>query len=353
MSKKKRLNNWWEPIYFPDAPDFKKHNWEFKHSDSAKHCVFLACNLPSQGDFHRYEGKRFDCCDFEGDFAAKLNNQNIKFTNCVFIKCDFGESFWKNASFRNCQFMKTSFTLSTFVECEFRNCYFEDIAYSGNRTSIPGTLITNPSQFLNAASAFLNHLPDNVSGSYQKTKLIETKSNMSRVLLSNVMSEGSEATYYEAVRASTLLAAQARHVPLIMKVYGEKRKIKACDLGFKNYLMLFASALFFCSGLVESLLLRFLGTMNAWGGSIFRTLVIGAFLLIIFSAINVYFFQKSCFDGFVRSFEVFFLFGYTNYTPKDLPQFERIFLMLNAFLGILWYVINVPTIVNKLTRIRG
>lgn len=354
MGRKKRLENWWEPIYAPDTPEFKNHSWKFEFTDSAKNSIFLATSLPDDGSINRFDDITFNCCDFKGDFAAKLANRAIKFNNCVFKSCDFGGTIWKNAFFTKCKFIRTSFTLSTFEECEFRDCSFIEISFSGNRTSIPGTLITNPKSFLYAAKAFLDHLPTDVSARYQEAKLIETQSNLSRILLSNLSKEGSEATYYEAVQASTLLAAKARHIPTLLKAYGSHKKLSWDKVTLKKSILLIWASIYWVSGFCESLIMRFLGLLNGWGGSIFRTLILGLCLLVMFTLVNTWCFNQDYINGFIRAFEVFFLFGYTNYTGGiNTSEYERIFLLINAFTGILWYVINVPTVVNKLTRIRG
>lgn len=347
MTLEKRKNNWWEPIFNKDVAPFKQHDWDFSHSNSAKNSSF---KFDEERTPRVIKDKEFDCCDFEGDFTKS----NIKFIGCTFLKCDFGNSRWLSASFRKCDFKETSFTLSTFEECEFRECTYENISYSGNRTLIPGTLITNPLAFLCAAGLFVENLPDHVSVPYQKLRLVETMSTMSRVVLANLRREGSEVSYYEAVKATTLLAAKARHVPVVQKMYGTTQKLKWKNRVCANLFGAAKASLFFSSGYIEVYLLQILGFMNAWGGSIIRTLIFGVGLVAVFWMVHVFAFKKDYLEAFVQAFETFFLFGYTNFT-NDLPENtgERLIFMLNAFLGIVWYVINVPTVVNKITRLRG
>lgn len=350
MSVGKRKNNWWEPIYIGDDPKFAEHNWDFTHADSAVNSSFKPDKVKA---FH-YPNITFRNCDFEGDFKSGLNERSIRFVGCTFEKCDFGYSIWKFATFTGCTFVDSSFTVSTFEDCEFRDCKFSSIAFLGNKTTLTRTLITNPGDFLRAAALCKDYLPKEISIRYQRARLIETRSTLSRSILANLANEGSEKTYYDGIRATTLLAARARHVPALMKFYGKEKKASTSHFAqWKNSLWLAWSIALWTSGLIEWLLLWCLGLMNAWGASVVRTLAFGIAFLAIFSVGYHLVLQDPMQEAAIKSFEVFFLFGYTNFTTDaEIGSCERYLLMANAMFGIIWYVVNVPTIVNKLTRIR-
>lgn len=348
LVKQKRTNSWWEPV-FKKGPDvLPECDWNFDH-DTGKNEVTLTAEKLDE-NYIEVKHKKFVCCDFTGDFKR----HTVKFTGCEFEQCDFGKSEWNRAKFRSCKFQETSFSISTFSDCEFRDCKYQDILYSGNTTKIDGTLITNPRDFLLNTQSFVDHLPGGTSAAFQRANLRETQSTFARIVLDNLRKEGSESTYYEAIRSATLLSSRSRHIPTLMQIYGKRRKLDRSHISFWNLVLGAWVALLFASGLIERQVLRCLGFLNAWGASIVRPMIFGIVLCLAFAKAYHSTENLGPLPSLLKSCEILLLFGYTNYTSAALEVGRaQLVPFLNAISGLLWYAVTIPTIVNKLTRLRG
>ena len=94
--------------------------------------------------------------------------------------------------------------------------------------------------------------------------------------------------------------------------------------------------------------------MNGWGSSIMRPIALGVAICIGFAVSYCLTENLEIAPALIKSFEILLLFGYTNHTtPLTDTEIISLLPFLNAVSGLVWYAVTIPTIVNKLTRIRG
>jgi hypothetical protein len=349
MTRQKRTQNWWEPVYSKAQYLLTPGKLTgLPEGQTVENTAFIPpAGVPT---LIRIKLVNFKNCDYEGSFEE----YRYIFDGGSFAGCDFGGSVWKQSKFRKCSFYKTSFSISTFKDCEFRDCNFFEIAFSGNTTIIPGTLITNPSKFIKAASIFEDQIPVSVSARFQKAQLRVTQSTLSRIIMDNLSREGSEESYYEAVKCRTIMAARARYAPKFIQVFGERRKIKFASLMLSDVANFSWISVLHIGTAIEVLVLRTLGSMNAWGASVSRSLLVGSFLVAFFVLLHVNLNSDGWSDALMKTCEIFFLFGYTNHTSNlEMPGFARALFLSNAVVGLVWYAVFITTVINKLTRQRS
>ncbi len=344
-ASRKRKENFWEPIYNPrDHEDYKKRDWTFDHEKSFERCRFdtsLITNLTISKIV-------FSNCDFSGN-APKYTH----FKNCTFALCDFGSSVWRHSKFSECTFDQTSISSSSFIDCEFRQCKWGKTGFSGNTTVLTGTVITNPKDFIASAVTGLNPKPGDETSdeNHQRFRLEKTKATVARTLLKTLTLTGEEQTYYEAAKVADLQSLRARRVERQYNASYTIRKRSFYSL-LKYVEWLYHYSIFFAL-LIETAIINSFGFINAWGASIFRVFLTGVFMLIGFSA--VYYnigYCKTYTDSLITGFDITLLIGYTKHETKDLPIHQQLLFASNGLLGLIWYAIVVPTIVNKISRVR-
>lgn len=341
-ARKRRLSNWWEPFHEPGAnQDFVDGEWDFKNNMKPTRTRFRPDNTTDTKifrDIHFYK------CDFEGAFDYR-----IVFIGCTFEMTDFGLTTFKKAKFTSCHFQSTSFTMCSLLDCEMRDCTFERINISGNETDLAKTLVTNPIAFFKGAKAHVEHLPAEKSALKQKLKMVETKSTVARRIMATLSEEGSETSFYEGVKANTLLecrARMARSILAVMSAFNNK------DLSyFKKLLIVLAQTFTLFFAAADLVLLYIMGAINAWGASLTRPLIFGSFIVFLFS-LTYWLFGHSMSNSALKSLEIWFLFGYTKYANLSDSTTTSWVQISNAVAGLCWYAITIPTIVNKLTRVR-
>lgn len=342
--RNRRTKNYWEPFYAPDITmSFDEHTWEFDKDKGPVHSIF---NDDSLKKVHTRSSPlkliqiNFNTCDFYG----KFDNQII-FEECDFLKCDFGLSTFNKCKFNKCTFRRTSFTQATFYDCEFRDCDFNEIGISGNETILEKTLFTNPSKFINAAFTNTKQLPYKVNPLRQRLRLQESKSTLSRVILNNLTSEGSEEAFYDAIKVNTLQNSKAKLAKTLINILDNSGSLSG----------IIKLPFFVVRGtahLVELAVYSAIGEINNWGSSTIRPLTIGTILVFIFSLIYWHIYKIDFLQSIKTSIELMMVFGYTNHVkPNDINSLSMLYL-INTLIGIIWYIITAPTIINKITRIK-
>ncbi|MRX49014.1 hypothetical protein GI374_00890 [Paracoccus sp. S-4012] len=103
---------------------------------------------------------------------------------------------------------------------------------------------------------------------------------------------------------------------------------------------------------IDVIALSILGAINAWGASISRTIAVGTVVLCVFSYYYVGADNVAFSSAFKEATELFLLFGYTKHSPSPSHPTGDSMMLANALAGVVWYIVAVPTVVNKLTRIR-
>lgn len=340
----KRSNAWWDCLYTGKQIILKSHEWDFKNNKGPFELFFTSDELKKY--IKSIELTRFTCrsvrfhyCDFEGEFVSNVSEGEITFAKCDFSSCDFGGTVWSGVKFNKCRFEKCSFTLSEFENCNFIDCKWEKISLSGTETKLPNTLVSNPNDFINAAYTNLDKIiltNNNTTPAYQKMRLESTKATFSRTLLKNAESHGNEDAFYNALKTHLNQSLKSRS----RKSAFEVRQGKNITT---NTLSLLAAWL-------EIILINITGTLNSWGKSIARPAVIGL-LLTTFFGILYGFIDNDYKMGLIKGFDLTFLVGYTKHSDKTDPLGMQALYAVNAFFGLWWYAVLVPTIINRISRV--
>lgn len=340
---KGKLNNYWDPLYNPaDEEPFPTFDWNFTHTTGIRHNTCDAGELKKlvNGSL-RYPIKSisFNRCNFRGDFDFV----QLAFSNCEFELCDFGYAKWENIKFSGCTFKMCSLTMLTFYKCQFIDCIWEENSMSGNETGISRSNITNPHQFIQSAYTCLDKdilKQHNTNPSYQKMRLELTKAKLARIVLSNLERNGDDKSYYEGIKTYLNQSIAARIWEAKHNCFSRKnRKWNALLIPVFH---------------LESAILNVSGKINGWGYSIARPTLIGASLITFFGFL--YYILGICNSfsgGIIAGFDVTMLFGYTKQVNNSMPWLTQALFGFNAFLGLWWYAVFVPTIINRISRVRG
>ena len=340
----KRGAAYWDSIYTGKNLQILFHGWDLKNNNGPSQLLFTSDTLLEfmrEKSLRRFncKGKNFEECDFNGEYISEAPRQEISFGKCTFTRCDFESSVWRGVKFSECRFDKCSFTLSEFQDCIFYQCEWVDITLSGTATKLPNTLISNPSKFINSAYTNLDKevLSENKKDpDYQKMRLEGTKAKFSRLILKNAENHGDDDAYYDAVK--TYLNQSLRS-----KIHVSIYEIKKKKGYFRQGLNLFAA--FF-----ELLILNISGTVNCWGKSIARPAIIGISITLLFGVIYGVMLSDLKL-GLIKGFDITFLVGYTKHSEKTTPIYMQLLYGTNAFFGLWWYAVLVPTIINRISRV--
>jgi hypothetical protein len=104
---------------------------------------------------------------------------------------------------------------------------------------------------------------------------------------------------------------------------------------------------------LEFFLLRISGWVNGWGASVARPAIVG---VLIGSAFMILYRYTGVANSFklaaMKAFDVTLLFGYTKHASTGTCFSEQVKYAANAFLGLWWYAIFVPTVINRISRVR-
>jgi hypothetical protein len=95
------------------------------------------------------------------------------------------------------------------------------------------------------------------------------------------------------------------------------------------------------------------GLVNEWGRSIGRALLVGAAIVLGFFILYVIADAHVTGSNFLAAIEITLLFGYTKYALLNSPLWLQVTECLNALLGLWWYAVLVPTVVNRISRVHA
>lgn len=92
----------------------------------------------------------------------------------------------------------------------------------------------------------------------------------------------------------------------------------------------------------------------AGGASIGLPAFVGLALIIGFAALyRALEIQPSFSRALMASFDITTLVGYTKHSATSSPSTTQIFYALNMVLSLWWYAIFVPTVINRISRVRS
>lgn len=345
LSISRRKNSYWEPIFDESIEGpFCEGTWDFANQTGPKRLVFRPAE--SQTKTVIVETVKFDEVDFEGEFSYR-----IIFKNCTFEKCDFASSTFERAKFTGCSFIQSTFSLCYMNDCELRDCTFDRIGFSGNETILEKTLITNPSSFISGGKPNLDYLPAGKTAFEQTLRFEVTRSTLARSLMFTLANEGSEANYYDGVKTSTLLDCRAKMATNLLDL--RKAWVKPRISLPARFWRSFTNTLGLFGALLDFVVLWIFGLVNSWGSSVARPVFIGLCLILAFAYYYSYAEGMSMKLSSEKAAEILLLFGYTKHSVLNVSDNNQVVQFSNAVVGVLWYVVTIPTIVNKLTRVRG
>ncbi len=350
----KRARHYWEPVYDPSIAEseFSPFDWNTKNNLGPRFLVCSSVALASAVSAEKravFSNVRFDTCDFEGTF----DRSKVIFKKCEFTSCDFGTAVWTNVKFDTCSFNRTSFSTSTFINCTFKDCAWKEIGISTLEMRFQNTVVTNTGAFIAAAYTNTDEAvlqQNNKNANYQRYRLEGTKAKVARHLLQNLEDSGDDDTYYDAVKtySQQLLAAKAAQY----RFHAWNRDMSQ-ERNWKSWARQLYSIVKIPFVDLEIGIVGLSGRVNGWGGKLGRCAAIGLGLVLLFALI--YHFSPD-FDTWtsaaMASIEITLLVGFTKYSTTTLSQLSQLTYLTNMLLGLWWYTIFVPTLINRLSRTR-
>ena len=206
-------------------------------------------------------------------------------------------------------------------------------------------LLTNPNKFI--AAAYTNTDKEIISQraqatpAYQKSRLEGTKAKAARMILSNLQLVGDDDAFYDAVKCYTTQV-------LVAKIFALKQKIESNP----SHTKLITYTLLIIGLHLELIILTLSGHINGWGSSVGRSAGFGLFIATIFTCIYYIFNIATTLPlSVLTSLEITLLVGYTKYSTDKLPLLHQYLFALNMLLGVWWYSIFIPTVVNRINRV--
>lgn len=333
-AKSRRLNNYWEAHFDPDAGDQILGSWKIVPRQCIVNSFFDFGNIHNELKLNEratatYSKNIFCACDFEGEVGTR---ERVVFKNCRFIECDFEKSFLRNFKFTSCTFERCSFTLCDMSLSELRDCKFFDISVSGNETILYECYLTNPEEFISAAY-FSEEIPKGtVLRPSEKFKLYKgTKATVARGVLFSLKKHGSEGEYYKAVKAHEVAQGASR---VAFALYEEK----------------FLLALF-C--FLQYNMIKFMGYTNSWGKSPVRPVLFG---FLVFSIYGFLYYsigmEPTLFGSVEKSFNVTIVAGY-NFAVSDVKLgAHRLIIATQLVLSLILYTSFFSTLIGRLSRVK-
>ncbi len=339
----KRGGNFWEPIFDPsDTGVFPFQDWPTQEGERREHGTLSVAQLTKKPDDKVvFNAVTFSRSDFEGDFTDYT--PTFKFT--IFEHCDFGFSKWRRAKFKNCTFLRCSFSIASFEECEFRNCRFTEIGLSGNETYLQGSLFTEPEEFVSSAYTCTDERTLKLKKTtidYQLMRLQGTKATIARIILHNSATNGDEEIYYRCVKLYQNISIDSK---MILARYNLSEK-PGLDKAVPEIVRLTTLG-------CEKLIINTVGWLNNWGASIAKPAFVGVALIMGFTFLYWMTAIRTTFLGALSaSIDIGLLIGYTKHASNSLTMGTKFIFILNMILGLVWYSVFLPTVVNRISRIR-
>ncbi|MCE0801589.1 pentapeptide repeat-containing protein [Buttiauxella sp. S04-F03] len=355
-----RLKNFWDVTYDPEISLDDFQSWDVADlnlngkNNSGPRKVAIDLTTPTlytpgtklilaKKNVSLYENKQFSGyifteCDIFGDNKGK----RITFKDCEFRKVCFGYSNLSNVKFTNCKFKQCSFSMANFENCQFNNCQYEKISYSGNETKFLNTYI-DAQKIVKAL--FINTNKDicdkeGTTPEYQVFRSYGTKTKFSKIILNSLSTIPDDDAYYKAVKT---------HSQCKQKSKKENIKFKIERSGILKNIMQYPWLL---SSIIESAIVNASGSVNGWGGSLFKCILIGLLITIAFACCYFTFFNVPILNSLIMSLDITLLAGYTKHATNIISPAKQIVYLINMIIGLWWYGILIPTLINKICTSR-
>lgn len=333
--------NYWDAIYDPlvDLSRFKQIELsDFTNNTGPQYGLFDLEKLNKE--ITNINNINFKCCDiFGSSHGARIN-----FKECSFIKVFFGYAIFSNVKFQSCLFENSSFSMAQFDNCQFINCTFKNISFAGNETVFRNTIINSHDLI---QSGYTN-LDENVlaqnstSKEYQKSRFEKTKAKVSKMLVSSLASTTDDDLYYNALKTYLICRSNARIEDFRLESKSSSNgTLQSYFCGFKAKV-----------AIIELGIIKASGFINNWGNGLFRAICFGLFFIIAFGLYYHWVYGASLVGGFIKSIDITFLAGYTKHVTKETPTFQQIIMLFNMCIGLWWYAIMIPTLINRICNIR-
>ena len=184
---------------------------------------------------------------------------------------------------------------------------------------------------------------------------------LARNILNSVSIIGDDDIYYDATKTLFKLRLKERESKIKLsasKYLAEAKKSKSCKTLLLYFYKKMRSFLF----PLEKGMLNSFGMINGWGSNLLRCMFFGGVIFSIFSII--YFFQSygsfsgdnlwfdTIFRSMIKSLDITFLAGYTKYSLASDSSENQFLLLSNMILGLFWYGVSLPTLINKISVAR-
>lgn len=343
----KRRKSFWEPVYQPQnvGRSFANFDWKLENTLGQQFSICSADDLKTQVSLRKsftVSGKHFKSCDFVG----KFDFTRLTFKGCIFDDCDFERSTWARAKFSECKFLGSSISTASFSSVQFIDCEWKRTGVSAEEMKFEGVLVTNPEEFVQSAYTNTDETvlqQHNSNKPYQLYRLERTKVKIARNVLLNLENLGDDEAFYEAVMVYTTQitrakAAEAKYHYLTQSMFSAR---------------FWLSTIKYVLYLIEGGVLSLSGRINGWGGKVGRAGLCGMALILFFS---IYYLILGFFPNFsqaiLASIEISLLVGYTKYTSLQTLPLQQYGFAINMVLGLWWYAVFVPTVINRVSRLQ-
>ncbi|QRG79202.1 pentapeptide repeat-containing protein [Citrobacter sp. R56] len=369
-----RLTCYWESVYDTsvDLKRFKQVNIRDintirNNGDHLKNYVIDLDNTDNKSEAGKPNTKRivienafFEICDFRGNNSG----QKITFKNCEFKKVYFGHSELHDVNFDNCTFNESSFSLVKFYRCSFNElCRFKKISISGGKTNFDNSIISSgdllSNAFKYATSEYCNTHSLNKEDQVYRMYLSQVK--LARNILNSVSIIGDDDIYYNATKTLFKLRLKERESKIKLSARNYRVAAKKENKFRNNISWLYKTTRSFLFPF-EKIMLNCFGLINGWGSNFLRCMFFGGVIFSIFTII--YFIQqnvliatevpwsKGLLKSMIQSLDITFLAGYTKYSIANDPPGQQFLLLINMILGLFWYGVSLPTLINKISVAR-
>lgn len=173
-------------------------------------------------------------------------------------------------------------------------------------------------------------------------RLEGTKATVARALLHSSGNYGDEEVYYSCVKLYQNLSITSR----TMEAKYNLSEKPGWDKSIVNIVNLITLKL-------EYVIINSVGWLNNWGGSIAKPTLMGIFMIIAYAFIYWISSIKPTFlSALAASIDISLLVGFTKQANNSLTMGNKFIFTLNMIMGLIWYSVFLPTVVNRISRIR-